>query len=344
MKKAISGLVLTIIAILLVACGSSDAEGDNAGSNDGDKTIRAGIGLNENHPQYKGLERFKEIVEEKTDGAIQVKLYPSEQLGSDREMIQAVQNGNQEVTIPSTATVANFVPEFNVLNFPFLFPDKETADAVLDGETGEKLLKMLEAKGMVGLGFWEEGFYNVTNNVRPIETVEDFEGIKLRTMENELLLDVYSELGTNPTPMAFGEVYTALQQGTVDGQTNPLSQAYTSKFYEVQEYLSATHEYYGVWPFIINKDFFDSLTNEQQNIIREAEKEARKHQRELNRTQNEDFLKNLKEEGIKYNEVTPEAREEMRKKIQPLLDDAAKDIPGDIAEEFFDSVEKAKQN
>lgn len=347
MKKGIKKVLMLMLLIslmsLISACGDSDSVNGDDGNGKA-KKIKIGIGLTEDHPQYKGIERFKEVVEEKTDNGITVELYPNGQLGGDREMIQAVQAGTQEVTVPSTAPLANFVPEFNVLNFPFLFPDLETADQILDGEIGDKLLETLENKDMVGLGFWEEGFYNVTNDKRPIESVEDFDGLKIRTMENGILIDAYKELGANPTPMSLGEVYTALQQGTVNGQTNPLSQVYSSNFYEVQDYVSSTHEFYGTWPFLMNKDFYDSLTEEEQAIVTEAEKEARDYQRKLSREDEEGYLEKLEDEGMKYNEVKPEEMQKMKEKVQSVLDENAEEVPGDITQELFDAVEKIEKN
>ena len=165
MKKVLSILLAASLMFVLAACGGSDsASKSDGGNSDEVKTIRAGIGLNDAHPQYKALLKFKEIVEKETDGKIKVETYHSSQLGDDRAMTEALQLGSQEVTIPSTAPIANFVPEFSVFDFPFLFPSEEVADKVLDGEVGQKFLNMLDDQKLVGLAYWENGFRDVTNS------------------------------------------------------------------------------------------------------------------------------------------------------------------------------------
>lgn len=343
MKKILSLLVLAITVLVLAACGGGSEEGSSE-SGDGEvKTIRAGIGLNDAHPQYKALVKFKEIVEEKTEGKVVVETYHSGQLGDDRTMTEALQLGSQEVTIPSTAPLANFVPEFSIFDFPFLFPNEEVADEVLDGEVGQKFLDKLEDQSLVGLAYWENGFRDVTNSERPIETAADFEGLKLRTMENELHLDAFKALGANPTPMALGELFTAMQQGTVDGQENPIPTIYLQKFYEVQDYVSSTHHIYSPFVFLMSKSFFDGLTEEQQQIMKDAAMEAGKYERELNREANEANLADLKETGMQHNEVTPEARQEMVDIVQPVLDEYAEKIGKETVQEVYDAIEEASK-
>lgn len=347
MKKFLSLFTLAVTVFFLAACGGG-SEGSSEESGSGDtgevKTIRAGIGLNDTHPQYIALLEFKEIVESETNGEIIVETYHSGQLGDDRSMTEALQLGSQEVTIPSTAPVANFVPEFSVFDFPFLFPNEEVADEVLDGEVGQKFLDKLEDQNLVGLAYWENGFRDVTNNERPITSAEDFNGLKLRTMENELHLDAFKALGANPTPMAFGELFTAMQQGTVDGQENPIPTIYLQGFYEVQDYVSATHHIYSPFVFLMSKEFFDGLTEEQQQIVTDAAKEAGELNRELNREATAQNVEDLKAEGMEYNELTPEAREEMVDTIQPVLDEYAEQIGAETVQEVYDAIEEAEAN
>ncbi|QHJ70064.1 TRAP transporter substrate-binding protein [Planococcus halotolerans] len=347
MKKIFSLFVLAMMVLVLAACGGgNDGASEGSASEGGDsgetKTIRAGIGLNDSHPQYLALLEWKKIVEEKTDGAIKVETYHSSQLGDDRAMTEALQLGSQEVTIPSTAPIANFVPEYSVFDFPFLFPNEEVADKVLDGEVGQKFLDKLEDQNLVGLAYWENGFRDVTNSERAIETASDFEGLKLRTMENDLHLDAFKALGANPTPMAFGELFTAMQQGTVDGQENPIPTIYLQGFYEVQDYVSTTHHIYSPFVFLMSKEFFDGLTEEQQTIVTEAAVEAGALNRELNREAVAEYAEELKAEGMNYNEVTPEARAEMVEIVQPVLDEYAEKIGKETVQEVYDAVAEAE--
>ncbi len=343
LKKLAMVLSTILLIAMLAACGNSGEKassngGDESASNGGEsKVIKAGIGLNDQHPQYKGLLKFKEIVEEKTDGAITVETYHSGQLGDDRSMTEALQLGTQEVTVPSTAPLANFVPEFSVFDIPFLFPNEEVADTVLDGEVGQELLQKLESQNLVGLSYWENGFRDLTNSERAVATMEDFDGLKIRTMENDLHLDAFKALGANPTPMAFTELFTALQQGTVDGQENPYATIYLQKFYEVQNHVSNTHHIYSPFVFLMSKSFYDGLTEDQQKIMKEAAVEAGKYERKLNREANDKYLQSLQDEGMEYTEITPEAREEMVKAVAPVIDE----YKGQIGEETVDKVYKA---
>jgi TRAP-type transport system periplasmic protein len=350
MKKFLTLFLAVFMVVALAACGGGNNEGTNEGGNNegtadtGEKkTIRAGIGLNDSHPQYKGLLKFKEIVEEKTNGQIVVETYHSGQLGDDRTMTEALQLGTQEVVIPSTAPLANFVPEFSVFDFPFLFPSEEVADKVLDGEVGQKFLDKLEAQNLVGLSYWENGFRQVSNSKTAIATAADFKGLKLRTMENDLHLEAFRALGANPTPMAFTELFTAMQQGTVDGQENPFATIYLSKFYEVQSHVSNTNHIYSPFVFLMSKSFYDGLTEEQQQIVKEASVEAGLYERELNREANAQYLADLQTEGVTYTEITPEAHAEMKELVQPVIDKYADKIGKETVQEVYDAIEAASK-
>jgi len=359
MMKKLSLFLVTMLMLLflVVACGgnntdnnetASDNNNNNGGVDeeaaaDAEFTIRAGIGLNSEHPQYIGLLEFKEIVEERTDGAIVVETYHSSQLGDDRSMMEALQLGSQEVTIPSTAPIANFVPEYTVFDFPFLFPNEEVADEVLSGEVGQKLLDMLDDQNMVGLAYWENGFRDLTNDEKPVATMDDFQGLTIRTMENDLHLDAFSALGANPTPMAFGELFTAMQQGTVDGQENPYATIYLEGYYEVQEHISDTHHVYSPFVFLIAQPFFESLPAEYQEIVADAAEEAGRYQIDLQREANQEYLESLIEAGMTFTEISDEARAEMQEAVQPTIDDYADIVGEELVQEVYDAIEAAQQ-
>lgn len=351
MKKKLGLLFSTaILALGIVGCGGGDTTTPDTPQTGGDtaaptevKTMRAGIGLNDQHPQYKGLVKFKELVEEQTNGAIIVETYHSGQLGDDRTMTEALQLGSQEITIPSTAVIANFIPEFSVFDIPFLFPNEEVADAVLGGEVGEDLLARLADQRLVGLGYWENGFRDLTNSVRPVSTIDDFKGLKIRTMENQLHLEAFRALGANPTPMAFTELFAAMQQGTVDGQENPYATIYLQKFFEVQDHVSDTHHIYSPWVFLVSKAFFDGLTPEQQEIVTNAAYEAGAYQRNMNRETAAEYLANLQAEGMTFTEISPEARQEMVDAVKPVIDRFADQIGRDVVDAVFQAVAEAQQ-
>ncbi|WP_281974526.1 TRAP transporter substrate-binding protein [Halobacillus litoralis] len=349
MKKLFGLMCAVLLITVLAACGNGESDssngdsGESASEGSGDaKVIKAGIGLNDDHPQYKGLLKFKEIVEKETDGAIKVETYHSGQLGDDRSMTEALQLGTQEVTIPSTAPLANFVPEFSVFDIPFLFPNEEVADKVLDGEVGQELLGKLEEQNLVGLAYWENGFRDLTNSERAVASVEDFEGLKIRTMENDLHLDAFKALGANPTPMAFTELFTAMQQGTVDGQENPYATIYLQKFYEVQKHVSNTHHIYSPFVFLMSKSFYDGLSEDQQKIVKDAAVEAGKYERKLNREANEKYLEQLQEEGMEYTEITDEARQEMKDAVAPVIEEYKSKIGEETVDKVYKAIEEAK--
>ncbi|MFG6147824.1 TRAP transporter substrate-binding protein [Halobacillus sp. B23F22_1] len=350
MKKFFMALFFVLLIGVLAACGNADSESSSGDSDGGDesasggeeKVIKAGIGLNDDHPQYKGLLKFKEIVEEETDGAIKVETYHSGQLGDDRSMTEALQLGSQEVTIPSTAPLANFVSDFSVFDIPFLFPNEQVADEVLDGEVGQDLLTKLEDQDLVGLTYWENGFRDLTNSKRAVASVDDFDGLKIRTMENDLHLDAFKELGANPTPMAFTELFTALQQGTVDGQENPYATIYLEKLYEVQEHVSDTHHIYSPFVFLMSKSFYDGLTEDQQTIMKDAAVEAGQEQREMNREANEEYLQSLQDEGMEYTEISDEDREEMVETVQPVIEDYKEKIGEETVDKVYQAIEDAQ--
>jgi TRAP-type transport system periplasmic protein len=343
-RKFIVGL-LSVGLLFLSACGSNATQGGTKSNNHGiqERIIKAGIGLNEDHPEGQGLLRFKEIVEKKSGGKLKVQTYFSATLGDDLKMTEALQSGTQEITIPSTSPLVGIVKEFGILDFPFLFNTAEEADAILDGPIGKKLLEKLPEHRLIGLAYWENGFRNVTNSKHPINTIDDFKGLKLRTMQNQVHIDAFKKLGANPTPMAFSEVFTALESKTVDGQENPLATIKSNKYYEVQDYLSLTKHVYTPFVFLVSKKFWDSLSPEEQKILQDAAVEAGKYQRELSRQEDKKALEELKKTGIKINEVSNGERKKMEEAIKPIIDKYAKEFGEDLVNEMYSELEKIRK-
>ncbi|HZG16237.1 MAG TPA: TRAP transporter substrate-binding protein [Candidatus Bathyarchaeia archaeon] len=346
-KNVLIGLTLPAI-LLMAGCGNqatSGATGTSSAPASGiqERTIKAGIGLNEDHPEGQGLKKFAEIVAQKSGGKLKVQPYYAAQLGDDKKMTEALQAGTQEITIPSTSPLVGMIKEFGIFDFPFVFNDEKEADAVLDGPLGQKLLEKLPEHNLIGLGYWENGFRNLTNSKHPVAKPEDFQGLKIRTMQNQVHLEAFQALGANPTPMAFSEVFTALESKTVDGQENPLATIKSSKFNEVQEYLSVTKHVYTPFVFLVSKKFWDKLSPEEQAILKEAAAEAGAFQREANRAENQKALDDLKAAGMKVNEVTPEEMARMQEIIKPITDKFAKEFGEDLVKEMYDQVKKARQ-
>lgn len=340
-------MVLALVASVLAACGGGGQEKASGGEEKASgkaRVIRAGIGLNDKHPQYLALVKFKEIVEKETNGAIKVETYHSSQLGDDRAMMEALQLGTQQMTIPSTAPIANFVPEFSVYDIPFIFPSEEVADKVLlESDIAKELLDKLPAQGMVGLAYWENGFRDLTNDKVPVATAKDFKDLKIRTMENQLHLAAFKALGANPTPMAFAEVFTAMQQGTIDGQENPIATIYLQKYNEVQKYVSTTNHVYSPFVVLLSKMFWDESSKEEQEIMVKAAEEAGVYERELVRKANKEYLGELEKAGMVVTEVTPEAREGMKALTDPAVEQFADKIGKETIEQVKKAVEDAQK-
>lgn len=242
--------------------------------------MRISIATSQDSHQGVAIDTFAREVERRTDGRYQIKTFYNGALGGEREYVEAVQMGTQELALSTTGPIPNFVPETKILDMPFLFRDKAHARAVLDGPIGEELLDKFSGRGFVALGWGENGFRHMTNNVRPVRTPGDLQGLKMRTMENPVHIRAYKALGIIPTPMAFPEVFTALQQGTVDGQENPLSIIIAGKFEQVQKYISLTGHVYSPCVWLMNPDAYAKLSDADKQAFREAAVEGTRANRE----------------------------------------------------------------
>ena len=271
--------------------------------------IKIGHGAAESFHMHRALLKFEELVETGSNGEIDVQIFPSSQMGPDREMIEGVQTGVLEMAIPPSSFFAGWDPAFAVIELPYMYASKDIAFDVLDGAAGDSMLARVENQGLVGLGWLELGVRNVTNNVRPIASPQDLEGVKLRTMKVPAHVATFESLGANPTPMNFGEVYSALQQGVIDGQENPLAIITSQRFYEVQKYLSTTGHVFAVYMPVVSKPFFDSLSAEHQQLIRASMARARAHQAELVAAEDASQLDEIRSAGVEVLELTAEQRQ-----------------------------------
>lgn len=311
MYKKILISILSIVTILsLVGCGSQNSGGEDVGTTDV-KTIRISHVLAEDHPTNTTLvDYFKPMVEENSNGKFKVEIYPNAQLGSDRQAIESVGNGSLEMSVPGGPVLSGFYEPFMVYDLPFLFDSREAAYEACDGELKDVLAeRVLEKQNFRILGIGENGFRHITNNAGPITEPADLAGMKIRTMESPNHLETFKALGANATPLAFNELFTALQQGTVDGQENPIAIIYTSRIFEVQDYLTLDGHYYVNCPYIVNEDFWKGLSPEQQSVIQDAINETIKQQRKALTEQENEYLELLKEEGVTVTELTSEQRQ-----------------------------------
>jgi len=271
--------------------------------------IKVGHGAAESFHMHRALLHFEELVEAGSNGEIDVQIFPSSQMGPDREMIEGVQTGVLEMAIPPSSFFAGWDPAFAVIELPYMYASKDIAFDVLEGEAGDSMIARVENQGLVGLGWLELGVRNVTNNVRPIATPADLDGVKLRTMQVPAHVATFQALGANPTPMNFGEVYSALQQGVIDGQENPLAIITSQLFFEVQKYLSTTGHVFAVYMPVISQPFFASLSAEHQQLVRNSMAAARVHQAELVSAEDSSQLEEIRAAGVEVLELTAEQRQ-----------------------------------
>ena len=280
--------------------------------------IKLGHGTNEQFHMHRAIEHFKELVETGSNNELEVQIFPNSQLGPDREMIESVQTGIMEMAVSPSAIFAGWDPAFAVIELPYMYASKQIALDVMNGPAGRDMLDRLEQQGLEGLGYLELGMRNITNNVRPIEKPEDLKGVKLRTMQVPAHVDTFTTLGANPTPMNFGEVYSALQQGVIDGQENPIAIIDSQRFYEVQSNLSLTGHVFTVYVPVISKYFMESLPEDQQQLIRDSIKTAADYQQQLVNKEESEQLKRIEDSGVKVMRLTPEQRKLFSEKTESV--------------------------
>ncbi|MDF2676821.1 MAG: tripartite ATP-independent periplasmic transporter solute receptor, DctP family [Bacillota bacterium] len=351
MKKIIC-LIMALIMILSLGtgCTSKQEAPSSTGTTTTEQTntekkdpivIKYGHICAEDHSVQLSALKFKEYVEKESNGEIKVELYPNGILGGDVQMTEAVAMGTLQMALPSTSVLVMYSPQFGALDMPFMFTNTEKAfEGLNGGPIGEKLDAELEKVGIVNLGYNFNGMRSMTNNVKPINEPADLAGIKMRVMESPVFIDMFKYLGSNATPMSFSELFTGLQQKTVDGQENPASLIYASKFQEVQKYLSLTEHVYSFCANLMNQDFYDSLTDDQKKIVNEGAKQFLvdwQINSEVN--DNQKFIDKLKEAGMEVNEVSAENKQKFVEKVAPMYVQYEKELGAEI----FDIIEPYRQ-
>ncbi len=284
------------------------------------------------HPLEQGAAKFSELVAAKSGGKLKVNVFPGGTLGGDAANVSALQGGTIEFVMLNSGILASQVKDFEVYDFPFMFANAKEADAVVDGPFGQKLHAKLQDKGIVGLAYTELGFRNITNSRRTIASVDDIAGLKLRVIPNAINVDWVKALGANPTPLAFPEVYAALEQKAIDGQENPLSVILANKFAEVQKYLALTNHQYNPQSIIFSKKVWDTLSPAEQKILQDAALEAAKFQRQVNREAVAGQLDALKKAGMQVSEFSPAEQAKLREKLKPVIEKHGAAIPATVAE------------
>lgn len=328
MKKFLALLLALGMSLSLAACGGSDtgSETTEEGGESGfeEQTWKFTCSATENTPWADMGREFGELVSEATGGAVTVEVYAADQLtaGNQTEGIQGVMDGTIELSAHSNIIYSNFDQRLNVVSMPFLFDSYEDVDAKLDGAAGEAVGEVVEELGLHLLGIAENGFRHVTNSVRPIESLADMKGLKLRVAGSELLNEEYTAWGANWTNANWSEVYTGLQTGTYDGQENPLPTADGASIAEVQKYVTYWTGVYDCIFFTMNGELYNSLSPELQAIVDECGQKAAQSQREKERAMDQEILAKWEEAGVTVSELTPEAAEEFKAASAYIYEDA----------------------
>jgi TRAP-type transport system periplasmic protein len=326
---------LPILGVLILGPSDADAQIET-------RTLRFTAASNKGHPQVLGVEKFAEIVKDKSGGKITVRAFPGGSLGPDLQVVSAMQGGTIDLNVMNASLLAGNVKEMAALDLPFLFNTSEEADAVIDGPIGKQLADKLPAKGLVGLAYWDLGFREMHTRSKPVAKADDLRGLKMRVIPTPIYVDFMNAMGANAVPMPFTETYTALEQGSIDGMTNPLLNIPDGKYDEVSKHLTLTNHMYTPQIVIVSKKTWDKLSEQERKILQEAATETAVYQRKTARDQAAKVLDQLKKSGMTIHELPPEEIAKLREKAQPVVEKFRKDLGEEFVTQLYAEVEKVR--
>ena len=332
-----------LVQILIAAAITSSLASAALAADYQPRIIRFGYGLAEDSNQGRAVKFFAEDLAKRTGGKLKIKGFASASLGNDSQMQNALIGGAQEMTVVSTATLVGIEDSFGIYDLPFMFRSEQEADAILDGKFGKSLAAKLEPKGLIGLVYWENGFRNVTNSKREITKMEDMKGIKLRVMQNPVYIDMFNAFGANAIPLAYAELFTALESRTVDGQENPVNTIQSGKFYEVQKYLSITKHVYSPWIALASKKWWDGLSVDEKNAIQETAVASRDFERKYSREAGAKALDILKQKGMQVTVVSKKEIDRMQDVARPAIAKFAANGHAELVKELQTELAKVQK-
>ena len=332
MKKSMLKKIVVALAFGALTTGSALAA----------VTGKVGHAMPESHPQAAAMNKFVELSAKYTNNNVQLKAFHSAVLGSDEKQLQAVQAGTQEFYIGTLAPFSTRVKEVQVWDLPFMFANTKEVYALLDGPSSKKIFKMIEPTGVHGLMWTGMGFRNLSNSKRPVTKLEDIAGLKIRVMANPVALETWKTLGANAVPMAFSEVFTALEIKAIDGQENPLVHMYANKMQEVQKYISLTNHVYTPVALVVSKKFWDGLSDADKQGVQKAADEAKILQRELLEAGDKEVIGKFGTAGVKVDAVPPAELAKIQDKVKPVVTKFAPQIGEDFIKEFYAEIDKAR--
>ena len=332
--KMSKGLLMVAVCGMFVAVGAAQAQVR-------EQTFRWTTQNPAGHPITQGGQKFADLVGQKSGGKMTVKIFPGGVLGGDVQVLSAVQGGTVDMTSMNSGILQGQVKEFAIVDFPFLFNDAKEADAIMDGPVGKALADKLPEKGLVHLAYFDLGFRNLTNSKRLIKTADDIAGLKVRVIQSPIYIETFNTLGANAVPMPFPEVYTAMEQKTIDGQENPYTVIEANKFAEVQKYLAGTRHIYNPQTMMISKKTWDRLNKSEQDILLAAANEAQAFQRKASRDAQDVALGNLRK-TMEYSELPPAEVTKVRAKLKPVIDKYSATVGADFAKQVFAEIDKVR--
>lgn len=292
----------------------------------------------EGTPPVLGMHIFAEKLAEKSGGKVKAKVFAGGVLGGDVQVLSSLQGGVVEMMVWNAGNMISQEKDFGILDLPFIYQDTAVMDKLLDGEVGKKLTDELPAHKVVGLAFWEQGFRLLSNNKREVKGLEGISGLKVRVQQNPLLVDMWTALGANPTPMAVTELYSALETGAVDGQETTAPFILGSKYYEVQKYISVTRHNYNPQIVLISKPFWDKLSKDEQKLIQDVAQETAIEQRKISRDAQTSALAKIRAAGNVVTQIEPAELEKMKEAVKPVIAKYAKTFDPAMTRTVFDAV------
>lgn len=330
MKKILFGCLFSLILVLLIGCSSTSSSSSENKTSDEPIVIKFSHVTSPDSPKGKAAEMFKELVEERTNGRVKVEVYPSSQLFDDDKAVQELPRNTVQIIAPSATKLVSYDPAFQIVDMPFLFTSDEAVYKFFDGEGGQKLSEKLEKHNIKVLGMWANGAKHFTNEKHPLTKPEDFKGLKFRTQTGKVLEKQFEVLGASAVPMAFSDVYVALQQGTIDGQENTFNNIDTQGYAEVQKYLTVSGHGRLDYPVLTNAKFWNELPEDIRTTLEEVLEEVTVQQRKWAEELNQQSYENLKKNGLEVYELSDDEIKKFQEAMQPVYDEFSDAIGEDL--------------
>lgn len=330
--------LVTSIAACVFAVGAAHAQVDAS-----DRKIKFSYAVAKDNPIGMAVDKFAEIVAAKTGGKLKVTGYPNAVLGNEIQSMSAAQGGVLELTVISTAGAAGNVKELAVFDLPFVFQNEREADAVVDGEVGQSLLKKFSDKNLVGLCYLDYGFRQVSNSKHPVRRLEDFRDLKIRTLQNRVYIDIFKALGATPLPLPYPETYTALESKAVDGQESSYLVTKSSNYQEVQSYLTETRHVYLPAVVLVSKKFWDGLSASERGVMESSCKEAQAYHRDVSRKMETQVINDLTKAGMKFNKIEPAEYARMVQATRPVLEKYKADLGAELVNKMLATIDKVRK-